>query len=523
MSKSLVIDLAGATEVAQSVTCDVCIVGAGAAGIYLGNRLATGGLDVVLVEAGGTVCGSFAEVGFHADFAEEPYPGATQGRFFGVGGTTSRWGGLLFPHSALDVREPSDFDPDQWPAVVEVVNQHGGAVLEQLGYTHEGDFWGFAQKALGCISPALIGAGLQPAASLFIPFRKRNFATQLGQGLAATQRVRVFANAVVNGWTMREDELATQRIASLCAVSPNERTLSVKAERFVIAAGTIESTRLLLELDSQFSRRITRSTAAVGAYMSDHLSCTVADTDASDVNKAVRLLAPRFQRGWMRSLRFMETSPPPGTVRAFAHFVFEHSSSGFNVVREVLSGLQSRKLPHLTPGDLVTGLIGGLALAWGRYARNVLHIAKGTKSRLLLDTEQIPVKENRIALGASIDRFGRRNPVIHWTITPRDLENMATIGSRMVDTWNRSSLDLPRLVPRDLHWDSSRPYDTFHPVGTCRMGLDDEAVVSPELQVHGVDNLWVTSTAVLPTAGTANPTYTLLCLAHGLSERLTSG
>lgn len=522
MSKPVVIDLATVAEAQQSVTCSVCIIGAGAAGIYLGNRLASKGIDVVLVEAGGSVCGSFAEIGFHADFGQEAYPGATQGRFFGVGGTTSRWGGLLFPHSRLDERVESEFEPDQWPNVIDAVDQHGPTVLKQLGYAIDGDFTGFAERTLGRIAPALIGAGLQPAASLFIPFRKRNFATQLGQGLGGTNCVRVFTNAVVSRWAMRDDDAQSEQIASVTAVSTNERTVTIQADRFVIAAGTIESTRLLLELDSQFSRRITRSTSAVGAYMSDHLSCTVADTDSSDVNKAVRLLAPRFQRGWMRNLRFMEMSPPVGTVRSFAHLVFEHSSSGFNVVREVLIGLQSRKLPHLSPGDLFSGLTGGIALAWGRYGLNRLHIAKGTRSRLLLDTEQLPVRDNRIELGTITDRFGRRNPIIHWTITPQDLENMATIGSRIVDTWNRSSLDLPRLVPRDLHWDSSRPYDTFHPVGTCRMGVDDEAVVSPDLQVYGVDNLWVTSTAVLPTAGTANPTYTLLCLAEGLSERMAT-
>jgi choline dehydrogenase-like flavoprotein len=90
----------------------------------------------------------------------------------------------------------------------------------------------------------------------------------------------------------------------------------------------------------------------------------------------------------------------------------------------------------------------------------------------------------------------------------------------MVETWNQASVDLPRLDPQHLDWDSSRPHDTFHPVGTCRMGDDDEAVVTPDLKVWGTDNLWVTSTAVLPTAGTANPTYTLLCMAEGLATRL---
>jgi choline dehydrogenase-like flavoprotein len=52
------------------------------------------------------------------------------------------------------------------------------------------------------------------------------------------------------------------------------------------------------------------------------------------------------------------------------------------------------------------------------------------------------------------------------------------------------------------------------------MGKNKESVVDENLKVWGVENLWVVSTGVLPSAGTANPTFTMLCLAERLTEQI---
>ena len=63
----------------------------------------------------------------------------------------------------------------------------------------------------------------------------------------------------------------------------------------------------------------------------------------------------------------------------------------------------------------------------------------------------------------------------------------------------------------------------YHPVGTCRLGLDTDAVVDLQLRVRGVAGLRIADASVIPTIPNANPNATVLGIAERAADMISSG
>lgn len=515
-----IIDLNESTQLETHAKCDVCVIGAGAAGLYLAHRLARAGVSVVVLEAGGATCGSGASVGIEPVFSASQYRGAVEGRAFGWGGSTSRWGGVLIPHSHLDLRDEAIPESVAWQHIVNVVRERSSAVLSTLGLGNNVDFFSFPEVTLGRYAKLLHDCGLETAAVEVLPFWRRNL-TYL-----ASARVRrnftVYLNAVAATWLVKPNTNGSGAVSVVEASSQNGKSLRVSAKSFVIAAGAIESARILMEIDRFTGERLFSRSATIGRYLSDHLSCAIADVQPDDQKEVARLFGPIFSKGRMRSFRFIGTFMKPFLPRHFAHFIFEIDNSGFRLVKDILSSLQARALPDLRLRDVIDGINGLSRLAYHRFIKSSLFIPPHTPVHLQMDIEQTPDPANRVYLGEKTDRYGRPVAVVHWNVNDTDYKNIQMLSQRLLRRWPDRSLGFPRLVSIHIGDTHPKPYDAYHPVGTCRMGTDKEATVDLELKVRGTQNLYVLSTAVFPSAGTANPTFSMLCLGDMLVDKLAN-
>ena len=509
-------DLASNDLIGDYDDVDVCIVGSGIIGSYVASQLVKKKIKVLLIEAGESFESADIKACFEPIFVQDTYGGANQGRSFGIGGTSVKWGGVLSPHCSYDLRDNLDSSRQAWKKILEAIEHHGASVLEDLGWPRFMDFDDFARQKLHSYTDKYCDAGFHSTSTLTLPFKKKNFFRTLFNH-TDNDYLRTIKNAVVTGWGVTSG-VANFRCESLVLQSMSGRKITVRARRVVIAAGALESARTIMELNE-----LTNQQNQYGFYLSDHLSLPIATAKFSAIPSITRMFRPYFVSGWMRTFRLLEKDRPCNAPRSFLHFVFHSDSSAFRLARGIAGAIQARSIASVPWALVLPGSAGLLAYAFHRFALNRLYVPRDCKVCLQLDIEQISPTENRLLLSEEVDQFGRRKLSIDWEIHREDLAAIKATVARVFDKFNSS-----KIWARELDWCGSKLnidniYDAYHPTATCISGDHAKNPVASDMRVKGLENVWTVNTGNLPNAGSTNPTFSALCLAKKLTVDLSSG
>jgi choline dehydrogenase-like flavoprotein len=514
---------------------DLCIVGAGAAGCTLAAELAGSGQRICLLESGGFEPDPDTQALYDLDSVGYPQRPDFMSRARYFGGSCNLWAGRSMALAPLDLAPRPWVPGAAWPIDHDEIERFLDPAARVLGLPRRAST--DASRLARLLTPderlLLASPDVSPTVSLWAP-RARRFGPRDGRRLAAHRNVNVVLHASAVGLRTAD---GGSHVESLAVRTPDGGEFGVRARTFVLACGGLETARLLLVSRDRHPDGLGNASGLLGRFFMDHPRTVFGRVT---LRPGVQLRAFRgrplpdgkFQVGVAFS---PELQRREGLLNHY--LTFEMQTSGYTQARyqsfvQTMKVLLKRghagsrldfakrhlgQLPEmiylLSPKELMPHALYRLYVA----ARDSLPRRPAPQDYVLVYfCEQPPRADSRVTLADARDRLGSPKLVLDWRIDEavhRSLEHMqALLGRRLQET------GLGRLEPT-----AGPPAftDASHHMGTTRMSRSpSDGVVDTDCRVHGIDNLFVASSAVFPGAGHANPTWTIVALALRLAAHL---
>lgn len=492
------------------VEADVAIVGAGVSAALIAQPLLATGKRVVMLErgrlwshaeqladGGGWTDGSPGSAWNH-ELApdDEPYP---WNYVYGVGGATLRWSGVAPRLAEGDFAMRSRYGVMQdWPVTYEELVpsfERAEAALQVAGAV------GAPEQPAHPFSP--LDRVLEPLLDPYVPLPQARLSQPTAErpaccGATTCDLCPVDAKGTVLntlGDVLEHPglELRPSTVATRIALDPDGRAgaiealelnggppvpLTVRAPRFVLAAGGFENPALLLR--SGIER------PGTGEYLFDHAHRTL-------------LVVARDPVGVGHG-----TTIATGLSAAWLEGAFRSERSGAVVT------------PY-NPGIALAGLLADGLLAGRRGKRLHEEVVGRWERTIALDVllEDVPQRARRIELSPRRDALGLPLIRVHYgPATAYEDEGWRAI---------RGEIEA-RLAPlKPSEFVEPRGPAGSHLLGTCRMATDGEdGVVDRDMRHLDVENLWVAGGSAFPTYGSLHPTLTIAALAVRLGDQLAA-
>ncbi len=461
----------------------ICIIGCGTFGSYLLKRLLEkhgDGLDITVVEIGNRKTQSESEIGLDsiAEFSKV----SKDGRYFGFGGTSARWGGqVLF----FDERDNPAGDKT-WNEIVRINQRHKATVLKNL----LGEDLDFQEDKSN------IKTGV------WLKYAKRNLFKRLAKHELG--RIKLMPDQRVVDFKLEGEKLA----AVICR-SKDGQVAEVPADTFYLTAGALESCRLLLILNQKIGLL---DGTDLGNNFGDHISTELFTVHgANPVINGVDF-TPKLRKGSLVTQR-MIVQTDDGVV-GFLHCVFNKDIKAFKFLKELMFGKRSTTV---TFSEFVSGFVFLFQFVFHLLFKNKLYVDKNQWS-VQLDMEQPVPNNNSLRLSEQKDKYGEAVLHIDWDISKKDLAYIAEMRKKVEQMLKKNGLEYtPLYNPASTN---NKVEDVYHPVGCARVGHDAGAVVNYNCRVKGISNLYHFSTGIFPSAKSINPSAAVLCF---IEECLNAG
>ena len=532
---------------------DVAIVGSGPAGMTLARELAGAGLSIMVLESGlrrVTARGDALRATEHEGIAIKEYS-----RERVLGGSSSTWAGLSSPMDAIDLVPRPWLQSSGWPLARDELLPLWQAAAERYRFAPLSRYepGGFDEvKASGAPPPRWDELEEKVFLAADPP---QDFGAEHAD-VFERPGVELLLDATLLSLS---SDGAADAVRSARLVTRSGQQHELRARVFVLAAGGIENTRLLLLSTDGCAAGLGNERDQVGRWFMNH---------PKNYHGVITLAEPVRELPWhfgcmagghagYAGLRLSdEAQARDGLLNSYVRFepLFPWSDSegveAFVLMAKksgaLLSAFKRRNKGKVTSlrdysetGDdselqnarktawQRLGLVGRVLLeapSVARYVHSRLREGRAplvNRVRLRNFMEMEPQPEQRVVLGQAKDLNGSPLPRVMHAPSERDRRSMAAVHEALARELQRNGfgrLD-GALRPDASPWPIDQ--DASHHMGATRMGADPAtSVVNADLRLHETDNVYLAGASVFPTSGCANPTFTLVALSIRLAAHL---
>jgi choline dehydrogenase-like flavoprotein len=535
----------------QILDADICIVGAGAAGIAMALDLIDSPVSVLLLESGGfepdaatqdLYAGSVADARMHS-----PPDRYRQRRF---GGSTTIWGGRCMPFDAIDFETRDFIAHSGWPIGLDAVLPY----YPRANRVCEAGEFAYQAPTAFRTPPRPMMAGFTSTHFTTDALERFSCPTDFGaryaHKLRAARNIRVVLHANVTH--LQANEAATS-ITSLRVQTLEGRRLEARARRTVLATGGLEVPRLLLASCDRQPTGIGNGHDVVGRYYMCHLAGTIGTLrfsgPATDIHHGYDLsdegvycrrrlaLLPGVQRAlhlgnFVARLHHPRITDPAHRNAVLSLLFLAKAVIPYEYAKrlhgdDAVSAAQW--LGHA--GNVAARPFDAVAFAWhmlrdrklaDRKFPSIIIRSRANLYSLDFHAEQLPNPDSRVQLGDGRDALAMPRLCVDWRYLPGDVDTVQRALGLLAADIAASGIGRFEYDPGSVESEMTR-YGAYggHHIGTARMGTDPRnSVVDADCRVHGVDNLYIAGAAVFPTSSQANPTLTIVALALRLAAHL---
>ena len=492
---------------------DLCIIGAGAAGIAMALEWINTPHKVIFLEAGGFNYETHSQDLYRSENVGEPYCPLHAARLRYFGGTTGHWAGFCAPLDPIDFQARSWVPDSGWPINKEDLDPfyaRAHRIVELGPYEYGAAYWEAQDSEVARLP---LGSDFRTKMWQFSP--PTRFGTAYREAIVNSPNVHLYTHATVCELQANETVSALKglRVRTL-----NNKEHRVRARSYVMACGAIENARLLLASKQQAVNGLGNDHDLVGRYFMEHSEMPGANLRFAQPKSLKMYVAePRVAGSQTVSRGELALSEDKqreeqvlnGTASIEPGRWGENIKGTFQAVTpDLLSRLRKARErgEERTPVD-------------PSRARN-----PRLEFRLKTRQEQAPNPDSRVTLSDELDELGVPRLILDWRLTELDKRSIRRFYELLGQEMGRTGLGRVQLADWLLDDDSSWPSflsGGWHHMGTTRMHVNPrQGVVNSDCKVHGIDNLYVAGSAPFPTAGAPNPTLTLIALTLRLSDYL---